>query len=162
MHFCMHTPEKAVRCAQDASNLCTHVPTTHKSKTTAVQQHMQVHLNVVTENMKFHTSGEIQQAKLARNLIATLGSPGIKDLKLTIAANTTADLPITTKDADIAEKIFGLDLGSVRTILNCQSMPVVSDQTAICQQLCENQESLARALPQHHVCEGNAFPHNQN
>ena len=62
--------------------------------------------------MQFHTPREIKRAKMARHLINTLGSPSVHDLKLAMATNAIANLPITTKDVGIAEKIFGPDIGT--------------------------------------------------
>ena len=72
----------------------------------------QVYIQTVEENMKFYTPQEVERAKKARSLLAALGTPSIADLKTAIAMNAIAGLPLTTKDVDLAEKIFGPDLGT--------------------------------------------------
>ena len=74
----------------------------------------QMHLQTVEENMKFYTPREVARAKTARDLLAALGTPSIADLKAAIAMNAIAGLPVTTKDVDLAEKIFGPDLGTLK------------------------------------------------
>ena len=64
--------------------------------------------------MKFYTPREVDRAKKARDLLAALGTPSIADLKSAIAMNAIAGLPVTTKDVDLAEKIFGPDLGTLK------------------------------------------------
>ena len=74
----------------------------------------QVHLQTVEENMKFYTPREVERAKKARDLLAALGTPSVADMKAAVAMNAIADLPITTKDVDLAAKIFGPDLGTLK------------------------------------------------
>ena len=64
--------------------------------------------------MKFHTPREIKNAKKARDLLAAVGFPTIADLKTAIATNAIANLKVTTRDVDLAEKIFGPDLGTLK------------------------------------------------
>ena len=94
--FFVHTPEKTVRFGRNKTNLYTHTPTRlecEDKKTVLVQ--------TVEENMKFHTPREIKRAKLARDLIAALGSPSVADLKAAIAMNAIADLPVRTDNVNM-------------------------------------------------------------
>ena len=68
----------------------------------------------VEENKLFYTPRELDRAKKARDLLAALGSPSIADLKTAIAMNAIANLPITTADVQLAEKIFGKDIGTLK------------------------------------------------
>ena len=93
--------------------------------------------------MKFHTPREIKRAKLARDLIAALGSPSVAGLKAAIAMNAIADLPVCTDDVNIAEKIFGPDLGTIKVkTTHRKPLPMVSDNITIPPQLYENRDAL--------------------
>ena len=100
-------------------------------------------LQTVAKNMKFYTPREIKRAKLARALIASLGSPSVADLKAAIAMNAIADLPVKTSDVDLAEKIFGPDLGTIKgKTTRRKPLPLVTDNITIPPQLYENRDSL--------------------
>ena len=93
--------------------------------------------------MKFHTPREVKRAKAARDLLAALGTPSIADLKAIIAMNAISDLPIKTADIDLAEKIFGADLGTLKgKTTRRKALPMVDDRIAIPPELYENRDSL--------------------
>ena len=103
----------------------------------------QVHLQTVEENMKFYTPRKVEQAKKARDLLAALGTPSIADMKTAIAMNAIADLPVTTKDVDLAEKIFGPDLGTLKgKTTRRRPLPLVQDHIAIPPELYEHRDSV--------------------
>ena len=57
--------------------------------------------------------------------------------------NAIADLPVTTNDVTIAEKIFSPDLGALKgKSTRRKPLPMVSDQIAIPPQLSENRQDL--------------------
>ena len=70
--------------------------------------------NSVEENKKLHSSREVSQAKVARDLYHTLGTPSIKDFKAILCMNCIKNNPVTIKDVQLAEKIFGPDIGSIK------------------------------------------------
>ena len=82
----------------------------------------------VDENKSFFTDREVERAKKARTLLHTLGCPTIQDLKAIIRMNTIANCPVTIPVVDLAEKIFGKDIASIkgRTTQN-KPTPVVHD-----------------------------------
>ena len=47
-------------------------------------------------------------------MLATLGSPSVQDLKAAIRMNAIANNPVTTEDVNIAEAIYGVDLGTLK------------------------------------------------
>ena len=142
--FYVHTPKKTVRFGRTKANLYAHTPTrmaTSKPEVTPLGP--KTFVQTVEENMKFHTPREIKRAKLARDLIAALGSPSVADLKAAIAMNAIANLPVTMKDVDIAEKIFGPDLGTIKgKTTRRKPLPMVTDQIAIPPQLYEKRDAL--------------------
>ena len=93
--------------------------------------------------MKFYTPREVERAKKARDLLAALGTPSIADMKAAIAMNAIADLPITTKDIDLAEKIFGPDLGTLKgKTTRRRPLPLVQDHISIPPELYERRDSV--------------------
>ena len=129
--FLVHTPDKVMRFAKTKSNLYAYKP-----QPVAVERHSLV--QTVEENMNFHTPREVQRAKRARELLVALGSPSVADLKAAIAINGIANLPVTTADVDLAEKIFGKDIGIIKGKTTRQRpVPLTRDQLEIPPELYE-------------------------
>ena len=101
------------------------------------------HVQMVQENMKFYAPREIKRAKLARDLLASVGSPSVQDLKTALATNAIANVPVTTSDVELAEQIFGPDIGSIKgKTTRRKPIPMVSDQIAMPPELCERRSTL--------------------
>ena len=142
--FYVHTPNKVVRFGRNDANLYTHKPTSLGADD-SIQETKEptVFVQSVEENMKFYTPREIKRAKAARDLLAALGTPSIADLKAIITMNAISDLPVTTKDIDLAERIFGPDLGTLKgKTTRRKALPMVSDQIAIPPELYEKRDTL--------------------
>ena len=80
-------------------------------------------LETVDENKKFYTKRQFERAKRARELLYSLGYPSINDMKAIIRMNAIKNNPVTTEDVDIAEKIFGPDVATLKgkTTRQCTS-----------------------------------------
>ena len=135
--FYVHTPKKTVRFGRDKANVYTHKPSKLSPKKVDPKinkptQGPKTLVQTVAENVKFHTSREIKWAKQARDLIAALGSPSVADLKAAIAMNAIRNLAVTTQDVDLAESIFGPDLGTIKgKTTRLRPLPMVTDQITI-------------------------------
>ena len=142
--FYVHTPRKTVRFTRDKSGLYAHQPsrsaaTVHDTPAT----HTMTHLQTVDENMKFYTPREIKRAKQARELLSILGSPSVRDLKKALAMNAIANCPITTADVELAEAIFGPDLGTLKGKTTRKTpAPLVTDKISIPKELYERRDAL--------------------
>ena len=139
--FLVHTPEGIVWFGRNASGLYTHAPKSliHQGQVKTNCSFVQT----VQENMAFYTPREISRAKKARELLAILGFPSVADMKTAISMNAIADLPIKTSDVELAERIFGPDLGSVKgKTTRKKPLPMVSDQISIPPQLYESRDTL--------------------
>jgi hypothetical protein len=80
------------------------------------------------ENRLFFTGRQFDRAKRARQLYHTLGSPSIKDFKGIVRMNCIRDNPVTTEDIEIAETIFGPDIGVLKgKSTHHRPTPVVAD-----------------------------------
>ncbi len=71
-------------------------------------------VNTLEENKKFFTPRQFERAKTARDLFHSLVCPSVMNLKGAIRMNLIRDNPVTTKDVDLAEHIFGPDIGTVK------------------------------------------------
>ena len=80
---------------------------------TSANKHSIDKLEHVKTNLKFYTPRQIQGAKRARRLLHSMGFPTIRKLKEFIRLNMAKDNPVTLKDCDIAEDIFGPDEASI-------------------------------------------------
>jgi hypothetical protein len=97
-------------------------------------------LNTVEENMTLYTQKQFQQAKRAQELYHALGTPSLSDFKAVLRMNLINNNPITTKDIELAEKIFGQDIGSSKGKTTCHTpAPVVEDYIDIPKELVETQ-----------------------
>ena len=146
--FYVHTPKATVRFARNESNLYSHQPKMLRSGVQTPGVHKAITaVQTVDENKKFHTPREVKRAKKARDLLAALGSPSIFDLKAAIAMNAIADLPVTTEDVKLAERIFGPDLGTLKGKTTRQKpVPMVENRIEIPPELYEKRESLELCL----------------
>ena len=71
-------------------------------------------LNTVEDNMEGFTKKEIAGAKTARELLKKLCYPSMKDYKWAIASNQIKNCPVTCKDIENAEKIWGKDIATLK------------------------------------------------
>jgi hypothetical protein len=68
----------------------------------------------VEENKSFYTPRQFERAKRARNLLEAAGSPSVEDLKTIIKMNLIDNNPVTIADVQLAEKIFGPDVATLK------------------------------------------------
>jgi hypothetical protein len=71
-------------------------------------------IKTVKENRVGYTQRQFEQAKRARELYHIVGTPTIDTFKTLIKMNAIRNCPVTTEDVNIAEKIFGADMLSLK------------------------------------------------
>jgi hypothetical protein len=104
-------------------------------------------LNIVEENKNFYTQRQFDRAKQARDLYHALGTPSINDFKAMMRMNSITKNPITTEDIQIAEKIFGGDIGSIKgKRTHCKPAPVVNDYVKIPNELIATQQNVTLCM----------------
>ena len=134
----VHTPNKQVKFKRGSNNLYYHEPTLHGAVAL---------VETVEENKLFYTDRQIERAKRARALMHTLGNPSVRDLKAVIKMNSITNCPVTTDDVNLAEKIFGKDVGSIKgKTTRSKPAPVVSDTVEIPPELVEAQKKVDLCL----------------
>jgi hypothetical protein len=94
---------------------------------------MESHLiNTVKENRVGYIQRQFEQAKKARELYHIVGSPTIETFKTLLKMNAIRNCPVMTEDVNIAEKIFGPDMSSLKGKSTRQkSTPVREDTVEI-------------------------------
>ena len=141
--FYVHTPSKVVRFPKTESNLYAHKPSNAVSQSPS----QAVHVQTVEENMNLHTPREVKRAKAARDALVALGSPSVQDLKSALAMNAIANLPVTTADVDLAERIFGKDLGTIKgKTVRKRPLPMVPNHIEVPKELYEQRSDLALCM----------------
>ena len=71
-------------------------------------------VSTVRENRENFTKRQFDAATAARAFYHTVGCPTLENLKFILQQNTFKNCPVTPADVDIAERIFGPDLGSLK------------------------------------------------
>jgi len=71
-------------------------------------------ISTVENNKLPFTKQQILGVEQARNLLAGLGFPSNKDFKWMLQANQIKDCPVTLQDAEVAEKIWGPNIASLK------------------------------------------------
>jgi hypothetical protein len=101
----------------------------------------------VDENKKFYTKHQFERAKRAHELLYSLGYPSVNDMKEIIWMNAIKNNPVTTEDVNIAEKIFGPDLATLKgKMTRCAPVPVIEDRIEIPRELITAQYSVTLCL----------------
>ena len=104
-------------------------------------------LNTVEENKSFYTQRQFDRAKRARDLYHALGTPSINDFKAMLRMNTITNNPVTTEDINIAEKIFGIDIGRMKVkTTRRKPAPVVNDYVEIPKELIATQREVTLCM----------------
>jgi hypothetical protein len=71
-------------------------------------------INTVSENKEGFTNRQIKSAELARTFYKTLSYPYMKDFKWVIQSKQIKDCPVTVKDIDVAQKIWGKNIAALK------------------------------------------------
>jgi hypothetical protein len=132
--FIVHTPRGPTKFTKGPENLYYYKPK-YRTGTTMVE--------TVSDNEAYYTDRQIARAKEARKLLHALGCPTVQDLKSIIRMNTIANCPITIGDIDLADKIYGKDIASLKGKTTRQKPePVVQNLVEIPSELKEAQHDV--------------------
>jgi hypothetical protein len=143
--FIVHTPERQVRFKPLKNRLYSLNPKkeTHHQTTDGRFQLV----NTLEDNKKLFTPRQFERAKIARDLFRSLGCPSLKNLKGDIRMNLIRDNPVTTKDVDLAEHIFGLDVGTVKgKTTRPKPLPIIDEHIEIPEELISVKEDITLAI----------------
>jgi hypothetical protein len=99
------------------------------------------------ENKAFYTNQQFAKAKKVCKLYHALGTPSIQDFKAMLQMNLIANNLITVEDIEIAEQIFGSDIGSLKgKTTRMKPIPVVDNYIAIPQKLYAKQQDVVLCI----------------
>jgi hypothetical protein len=143
--FIVHTPERQVRFKPLKNGLYSLNPkkdTQHQTTDGRFQL-----VNTLEDNKKFFTPRQFERAKIARDLFHSLGCPSLVNLKGAIRMNLIRDNPVTTKDVDLAEHIFGPDVGTVKgKTTRRKPLPIIDEHIEIPAELISIHEDVTLAI----------------
>ena len=86
-------------------------------------------LKTVKENARFYTAQQLKDAKRARELYHILGAPSVPTFKSMLRMNVIKNCPVTSDHVDIAEKIFGIDVATLKGKTTKKQTPKVLEDT---------------------------------
>ena len=89
-------------------------------------------IQTVDENKIVYTKRQMERAKVARKLYHIVGSPTLEAFKATLKSNIIKNCPVTAADVDIAEKIYGPAISTLKGKTTRKTpKPVVADEVMI-------------------------------
>jgi hypothetical protein len=138
----VHLPDKQVKFTKTTQGLYVFKP----KITPKNHQGMQL-INTVEENKVFYTHRQFERAKKARELYHALGTPSVQDFKNMIKTNMISNNPSNTEDVDIAQQIFGLDIGALKgKTVRKTPLPVSRDYIEIPKELISSQKDVVLCI----------------
>jgi hypothetical protein len=106
--------------------------------------------NMITtaqENTKGYTQRQFENAKRARRLYHIVGCPTVENFKHILRHNIIKNCPVTADDVNIAEKMFGGDIGALKgKSTRSRPTPVKDDLVDIPPKLLEQHQDLTYCM----------------
>ncbi|MGC9176786.1 MAG: hypothetical protein ACP5F1_06910, partial [Thermoplasmata archaeon] len=100
-------------------------------------------VTTLMENRKGYTQRQFEDAKRARKLYHIVGCPTVENFINILRQNIIQNCPVTPADVDLAEKIFGPDIGTLKGKTTRKAPPrVKEDLVEVPPQLKEKQQNL--------------------
>ena len=148
--FIVHLPHKSVKFTRENGLYLYRPPyiKQHAIKDTQSESNTKVQfLETVDENKKFYTKRQFERAKRARELLYSLGYPSINNMKAIIRMNAIKNNPVTTEDVDIAQKIFGPNIATLKgKTTRCTPVPIIEDRIKIPRELITTQYAITLCI----------------
>ena len=97
----------------------------------------------IAENHLGYTQRQFERARTARKLYHNVGTPTVENFKALLRSNVIQNCPVTVEDVNIAEKIFGPSVSSLKGKSTRQKpKPVRADVIEIPQELVEKHRDI--------------------
>jgi len=120
--FHVHTDNGIIKFAQTDEGLYVYKPSSKFIQAVAAEKGMTFPPEVkvsclvssVEENKMGFTKRQFEDAKQARRLYHIVGCPTVENFKHILRQNIIKNCPVTVEDVNIAEKIFGPDIGALK------------------------------------------------
>jgi hypothetical protein len=101
----------------------------------------------VEENTRMFTEPQVDRAKKAQQLYHALGTPSTKQFKAIVAMNAIKNLPVTIEYINLAEKIFGPDIGCLKgKTTRVKPASVVSDYIEVPTEIFDNHHDVTLCM----------------
>ena len=88
-----------------------------------------IFVNSVVQNERLFTKREIQQAKLAKDLVRKLGYPSIHDVIKMINQGIIINCPVTVQDIQRSIQVYGEDIASLKGKITDTAPTIVNTNT---------------------------------
>lgn len=121
--FIVHKPDGETRVFHESKDGL-HYMKAYRSE----HDHSNVLTTTVAERQSQYTKREIKKAKMAGKIQIIIGRPSTADYKKIIKTNALPNFPVTEIDVEIAEQLFGKDIGSICGKTVCSQPPHVAIQ----------------------------------
>ena len=117
--FLVHTKEGVIKFARTPDGLYAYRPSNKFKEQVAESKRLVSHeasymVTSVEENRSGYTQRQFENAKRARRLYHVVGCPTVVNFKHILRQNIIKNCPVTAEDVNIAEKIFGGDIGALK------------------------------------------------
>ena len=132
--FLVHMEHKAVKFTRMPEGLYQFkVPQSYKEELKMNQEEKSNNMiQTVDENKIVYTKRQMERAKVARKLYHIVGSPTLEAFKAMLKSNIIKNCPVAAADVDIAEKIYGPAISTLKGKTTRQTpKPVVADEVMI-------------------------------
>ena len=105
------------------------------------------HMQSVKKQLEGFTKREVERADQARKFYHMVGAPTLENLKMVIRQNLFKNCPVTTQDVNLAEKIFGSDISTLKG-RSTRPRPevMIDDSIDIPEELIRGNESIDLAI----------------
>jgi hypothetical protein len=111
-------------------------------------------ISTVAENKKGYTTRQFERAKEARKLYHIVGTPTMENFKSLLQMNIIKNCPVTVEDVNIADKIFGPDMSSLKgKSVRQKPKPVRKDLIEIPKELIEQHKDIELCMDTMYVNE---------
>ena len=130
----VHTDKGVVKFKRTPDRLCAYQPSdSYKKQIKQLQVNDEKRerneisnlVDTVAENRKGYTAREFARAKVARKLYHAFSCHSVPALKNLIRSRLMRNCSVTTEDVDIAERIFGKDVGTLKGKTTRPKPPIV-------------------------------------
>ncbi|KAL7564642.1 hypothetical protein ACA910_009330 [Epithemia clementina (nom. ined.)] len=137
--FVVHLDKRQVKFCRSKNGLYYYKPKYNTREISMVE--------AIEENKRMFTPRQVKRAKTARALYYAIGTPSLKDFKMIVQSNVIRNNPVTVEDIDLAEQIFGPDIGSLKgKLTRKRPTPIVNDYIEIPSELIRQHEDVQMCI----------------
>ncbi|KAL7556597.1 hypothetical protein ACA910_003488 [Epithemia clementina (nom. ined.)] len=133
--FVVHLDDRQVKFCRSKNGLYYYKPKYNTREITMVE--------AIEENKRMFTPRQVKRAKTARALYYAIGTPSLKDFKMIVQSKVIRNNLVTVEDIDLADQIFGPDIGSLKgKLIRKRPTPIVNDYIEIPSELIRQHEDV--------------------